>query len=403
MPASPVVFPRTSPTIVSGYRDPSLGVPTQRIKPDISDRIILWEPEAAPLLALLKGVRQKVAATQRQFDWIESEPYPSEVTISGSQTAGDTSIEVVTGQGSRVAPNMKLRNRSTGEIFLVTVVSTDTLTAVRGIGNTLGGAAMADGDVCDIIGTAFEDASDVGTSKTVKEGRDFNYTEITRTPFSISGRQSQTSFYGGSDKVSTAKKTAIEHKKRLEMSAFFGKRHSRTGTGGLEQTFTGGLEFFIASNVWDLAGAEPTHRAIVEALELYMRWGDGGIVNGNGKKALFCSPRWLTILESVWHDKLRINQSDEVKKIGLKITEVETTHGTLMLIRQPLFVGALGQYAFLVDLNHVRYRYHQGRDTQLLENRQGPGIDGETHEWLTDAGWEVSVEGAHAIWKGIPV
>lgn len=391
--------PRSAPTIVSGAREPGSGVPSQRIIPDVRDQIILWEPEAAPLIAMTKKLRDKMPASQRQFDWIEEEPYPRVTTVNGAQTSGDTTVELATGTGSRYQAGDLLRNRRTGEVILVSSLSTDAATVVRGIGSS-GGIAMNDGDEVELIAQAYADGATSGTSKTVKGGREYNYTQIFRRPYQLTGRQENTAMFGGRDIKTTGRQAAVEHKKDIELAAFFGRRYNDAGSP--ERTATGGLDQFIASNIWDLNNVLPTEAAFIDFLEQPMRWGQGGVERGNGMKALFCSPRWLSLFWKWWRDTLRVVDAPEITKLGLNVSEVVTPHGTIMLVRQPLFQGSNAGLAYLVDLNHITYRPHQGRDTELHENIQDNDYDGVKHEWFTDAGFEVQVEGAHAKILGLP-
>jgi hypothetical protein len=55
----------------------------------------------------------------------------------------------------------------------------------------------------------------------------------------------------------------------------------------------------------------------------------------------------------------------------------------------------------VVDLDYVRRRPLQNRDTSLLRNRQNPGDDVEIHEYLTEQSLEFAVEQAHGLLSGI--
>ena len=74
-----------------------------------------------------------------------------------------------------------------------------------------------------------------------------------------------------------------------------------------------------------------------------------------------------------------------------------------MLVNTPALDYNHPDMAFLIDLNHVRYTYHQGRDTKLLKGREDNSADARKEEYLADIGLEVQLEGSHAILKGIPV
>ena len=55
---------------------------------------------------------------------------------------------------------------------------------------------------------------------------------------------------------------------------------------------------------------------------------------------------------------------------------------------------------FILDLPHLKYRYLDGRDTDLLMNRQANDYDGVKHEYLTECGLELLASRPHAIIKG---
>lgn len=397
--ATPFVpAPRTAPTIVSDQRD-YIQTTSQRIKADVKDKIVFWEPEAAPLTVLTKRLGRTRTVSQYQFDTLEKEPYPRLVTVSGSQTSSDTAIELTTGHGGRTFKYAVIRNQRTGEVFWVSSVSTDTLTVTRAIGGF--SAAMNDGDTCVIEGSAYEDGSAKGTLKSVKETRTFNYCQIIRKPFGFTGRQMVTGLYGGRDPMTERKFQAVEHRKDIERALFFGQRHSTTGSNSRTLAFMGGINYFIQSNVWNCGGFEPTERQFNEMLEYAMRWGDGGNVQSSGNKVLFASPRWQTIFDSWGRDKIRYDSSDQ--QLGIKVGSYVSSHGMLKVVRQPLFVGKDAQYCYLLDLNHLAYVSHVERDTKLVENIQANDVDGFEEEYITDCSLDLEIEAAHARFEGIPV
>lgn len=397
----PGPIPRSAPTLVTGLRNISSET-ANRIIFDAEDVIHRLEPEATPLVTLTAGIKKRRMATQQRFDWFELDPYPSELVVSGAQTAGDTSLEVQTGTGSRAAGAWVYINRRTREVIRVTSVSTDTLTVVRGYGGY--SDAMADGDVMEFVGTAFEDGTGFGTMKSIQSANLYNYTQIFRTQYGLTGRMQNTDLYGGNDLENQRKDQGILHKKLIEKAMFFGRRNTVTGSTG-PITTTGGLESWITSNVWDLNGSEPNQRAVVEFLEYAMKYGKGGNIGGSGNatKYAFCSRRWLTIFESFAHDKIRWEYiGDKETGVGINVGRFVTSHGSLMLTPVNIFDGEHGGFMFIVDLNHVRYVYHQGRNTKLLTERQANDIDGYQEEYRTDCGLEVSLEASHALVKGLP-
>lgn len=404
MASGPVPIPRDVPTIVTGARDPGTTV-SQRIKADVKDEIVLYRPSAAPFQVLTRALRKKREVTQYAFDILEKDEFPRTSELDADATSSGTSLTLKSGHGGRVAANYVLQNTRTGEQVLVTAVSTDTLTVVRNISDVGSGQDMLAGDTLDFLRPVFADGADIGTLKSVKESRIYNYTENIRTQYGFTGRQMNTSMYGGMDPDTERKAQGIEHAKSIEKALWFGKRYSRTGSTGL-QTFTGGFFYWVQSNIWDLNGQKPTERGFVEYLEFAMALGKGGNDDGSATKYLFASRRWITEIEFWARDRIRIVDAGEAagkKRLGLKLGFFDTAHGTVVIVMEPIFDGPNADKAALVDMNHIRYAYHQGRNTKLLEDRGGNGVDGETEEYLTDCGLDIELEPAHGVLKGLPL
>ncbi len=107
------------------------------------------------------------------------------------------------------------------------------------------------------------------------------------------------------------------------------------------------------------------------------------------------------------------NQLQQMGKDRWKPTVVENTYG-VNLIRYTTFAGDLmvhlhpqfrqlahmKQSMVIVDFPYLSYRYLEGRDTQLLENRQSPDADSVKHEYLTECGLELLQDKVHAYIKG---
>lgn len=389
--------PRTAPSMISGDRGPEQLNQT-RVIADVQDEILLYMPSASPLTTLTGKLRKKRTVTQSKFDFLTKDEYPRTVKLAATSNAADTTIDFEAGTGARIAANYVLLNTRTRESVVVTSMSgADQATVVRGVGSSA--QDMEIGDSLVFTRAVFEDGTGKGTFKSVKEDAEFNYTEIIKTGYGFTGRQINTDLYGGKDQMTERKWFGIEHTKSIEKMMFFGTRHLITGTH--QQTFSGGLEFFIKSNIWNLGGTVPSERAFVEFLEEGMRWGRGGSQEGSGTKYLFASSRWVTELEFFAKDKLQYKVLD--KQIGLAAMEYVSAHGRVMIIRTPILDYNHPDFAFLVDLNHVRYVRHQGRDTKLMKSIEANDLDGSEEQYVSDVGCQVELEASHSILKGLSV
>ena len=387
---------RTAPTLVTGTRGPE-NQNTARVVVDMEDEILLYQPEATPLLTLTGKMRRKREAVNSRFEWLEKDEMPRSLEVTVAADSDDTAISVVAGQETRVGIGSVVINLRTGENILVNALPTSGSlgTVVRGIGG--GAADIVVGDVLLAAFNAYEDGAGLGPLKSIQEFNEYNYTQIIRTPFGFTGRDLQTELYGGRDEMTETKWQAIEHKKSIEYAMGFGKRDSRTGTH--VQTFTKGVDSFIMTNRWNVEGVTLTERAFTEFLEVAMKWGKGGNQNGSGTKYLLASSRWLTEINGWVGDRLRYKPLDD--SIGFSAMEYNSPHGAVELLRWPLLDYFHPDRAFLLDFNHIRYVYMRGRDTKLYVDRQANDIDGKTNEYLSDCGVQVNFEHAHAALFGL--
>lgn len=393
-----VPVPRDAPTMVSGDRSFNNTL-AGRQKIDMREEIERLQPSAGPLQTLSSKGRKKREVGNYEFKFLEKAQLPRTLTVNGAQLAADTSIEVSTGHGDRSAANYVLRNTRTGEQILVTSVSTDTLTVVRGIGGTA--MDMADGDTLYFMRAVYAEGSDSGTPKSTKEESEYNYVETIRTPYGWTGRQMNADLYGGSDVTTEKEWQAIEHKKSIETMFYFGRRHTRTESNGQLRTFAGGLDYFISSNRWDLNGQAVTEAAWKDFLQEALRAGKGGYQNGKGVKYLFASANWVSAINNFVEDMVEYRPFDDI--IGFAAKEYKSPFGRVMILHSALLDELAPDMAFLVDLNHFRYVYFKGRDTRIETEIQDPGVDGREDEWMSDVGCEVTWQESHAILSGLPV
>jgi hypothetical protein len=390
-------FQTPTPTITTGARAVT-DIQSVRVKVDVSDKIFQYDPNANALTLLLNKARKKRKVTQYEFKWLEKDRYPRWDAVNNAAGYAANAVTVVVDDGTKFFKNALVYVPRTQERMYVTNVSGNQLTVTRGIGTSA--AALADNDQLEIISTAYVEGGDIGTAKSTKERAIAQYTQIVRTVWAYTGRDANTAMYGGKDPATERRWQAVEHALNIERAFWWGKKDSQAiDSSGKYTTFMNGVHAYVNSNVWDVNGIPFTERSFTEWLEYAMRYGDGGKM-GNRRKFLFCSPRFVTEIEQWAKDRLYYH--DSTKTYGLDATTYRSAHGKIMLIEHPLFEEQ-GDIAFLLDLNHVRYVYHQGRDTKLLKGRGGNGIDGETEEFLSDVAVQVEMSASHGFIKNLPL
>jgi len=350
-----------------------------------------------------KTVRGSKTVPNREFGWMSRDEYPRLSKVADATVAADgVTLNVETGTGSRFYKNALVLNTATDEVFRVTVVATDALTIQR----ICNGQVMAQGQTLVILGSACLSGDVKGDMKSLVDVYDSNFTHIVRTGWGFDRRQKGTALYGGRDPKVEKDDHTTKHAMDLEYVALF-SRKSKTvdaGTGGEITTTRGFFESVEPYSVWDLENSRPTFQEFNRVLEYAMAEGDGGYISskGDATKYFMYGPAWGTLIDEWWMNRLNFENDASNKGIGFKIGFVETGHGRLGLLRQPLFTGPFAGHAAIVDFNHVEMRYHELGQTMLKEHIELPGTDGEEHEYLTDFGLRTDAQfRQHTIFKNL--
>lgn len=377
------------PEIITGIRSGAV-INVSRKVVDMSDRIALLEPSAAPLTVLIKRLNKKVAINYH-YNWLEDELMPRIVTSSTAYDSTATTIVLTTGHGEYcIARNLLVVPR-TGETMLVSTVSTDTLTVVRSWGAAPAAPINALEELM-IIGVVVPQALETTISlKSTKTVTVSNYTQIFRTPLGVAGTLEACELYGGNDRAYQRLKKGIEHLEQIERAFLYGEKRVEV-VGGHHRTTTGGAREFIITRIKDF-GEYATSSEFHLWLKDLFRY-------GSTQKAFMCSPLWLSAISEWAMGKIHMTPTE--KTFGIAVANYVTPHGTLALIKNNVLEGATySGYAFAFDVTNLAYRYLSGRDTVLKTNIQSPEADLLKDEYLSEVGFELRLEKTHGIAKGI--
>jgi uncharacterized protein DUF5309 len=365
---------------------------------DMDEKISTYQPKSYPLVVLTNRMKDKKSHRNFKFEYLEGDEYPRDLELTGNALVGDTGLDVTAGVEARAAAGYVYLNTRTREVVQVVSTASGAITVVRAVG---GGSQsdMATGDILTLLGPVFEDGSASGAARSTKERNLYNYLQIIKTKVSVTGRDKGMKLYGGDDLVNQRKKAAIEHAKSLELFYWFGQRGLVT-TGTHYATFMGGLEWAITDNVWDLTGVNKIdERSFDEFLEVGMRDGGGGNINGTGTKYLLASSRLIT--EINWFAKSQLQYRPLDDTIGFSAMEYKSPHGKVEIVHAPILDRNHNGWGALLDLNELEAQYFEGRDTQLQKNIQANDVDGEDDQYFTDGGIKVTLQDAHSWIKGL--
>ena len=366
-------------------------IEAKRLVVDMSSTIGFLQPSANPLVVLTKKLNTK-SCSNPKYEWMDNNSDVRWSAAAAGALLNATEIVVTTGDGKNFTAGDLIKFVKTGEVIQVTSVATDTLTVVRNIGALAAtAAAITTADKFLIIGNASMQGSGAPAENIVGVTPFYNYTQIFKTPFSVTNTLNASTVYGMKELARLRKMAGIRHAKSMEYAFLFGAKSINTGgaqplttTEGIISTLTG-----CANNLTKTYVAAVTKDLLTFCEKLF--------TNGSSERTCFCSPDVLSWFADNANQKLNFMQSSNDKTFGLNITKYMTPHGVLNLILHPLLVSGYAGYLVALDLEDLYFRPLQGRDTQLKTNIQAPDEDGERDMYITEAGVQIDMVLKHGI------
>ena len=410
---------------------------------NFSDRVADLAPEESPFFVYLSKVA-KVPTDDPQFRFLEDRTKVS-MTDRGFLLAGSHSIpaagssltySVDTSDGASVDWLVKgmvfavdYTENAAPETIIVRVESApvdagDTSTFQGKTISAVDGAETgADNAKCQVIGTSYAEGTGAPDVFSEELDNDYGYTQIFKTACEMSNTARATRYRGYADEFQRVWNLKLrEHKVDIERAMLFGQRAS---TGGIQYTegiaghvvkngtanvddsalsYSSGAPYFRSSTT-----AQLTYDRILSDFEVVYDPARGGT---DSKLALASLPvltffnklgDGLFIDSSVGYGNsaMRYDVSQKDGRFGHKVLSVETIHGTMNMVKEPLFRGFSSGFLMMVDLDHVAYRPLVGngvnRDTQVQTNVQSADEDLRKDMILTEAGLEVSLPETHYL------
>lgn len=356
--------------------------------------LFLFPNGESPLTALLSKLRGE-GTDDPVYNWFEKELPTQRVKVNGAHTDSVVTIDL---QGANLEKNFKLghlvMNERTNEIFRVQAdpaIANEITTVERESGETAK-AAMVNGDDLVIIGSAYEEGSDMPTPVSYSPTNLFNYTQIFRTPLSITRTAKKTRMRTG-DTYEEAKREALQlHGIEMEKAFIWGQRSLATRNGQLYRQ-TRGMKTWITTNTADLGGTvtEPEWDGKMEEAFRY----------GSQEKLGMIGSTALNTLNQLAKNKTKLEAVPGSEVYGMSLIRYISPFGVLYLRMHPLFNAHPDwrKNLLIIDVDKVRFRYVD--DTDFYINRQATGKDAREDEFLTEAGLEIHHEKAHAWYTNI--
>ena len=363
----------------------------------------LMEPNGnAPLNALL-AMGSSEPTDDPEYKNFRDELPDRKMTVNGAVASTSTgTITIDASDDNKFAVNgSTVVNSATGEVMHVTADTTATmLTVTRNIGGTT--HQIADNAELFIAGFAAQEGGSSPTAISFDATVASNFTQIFRTAFQVSNTLNST-FLRTGDKMDEAMTKALKlHMSDIERAMFFGIKHESNGSTAQPTRFTGGLLNSL-TNVVDIntdyatyggsgAGKMPEEGFDSLLISTIFKY-------GSKQKIAFVGENVANHLQQYGKDRWQPTALEGA--YGVNLTRYNTFAGDLMVHLHPQFrqVPGMKNSMIIVDFPYLSYRYLEGRDTQLLENRQSPDADSVKHEYLTECGLELLQDKVHAYIK----
>lgn len=370
---------------------------SQLIREVDTDLHYLAGADAAPFTLILMKMGKKQVKSMK-FEWGEKDLMaPLFAQVEGAQTNVDTAVEVQAGEGARFSAKDIVKNVRTGEVFQISSIATDTLTVVRAVdGDRTTGVAMNDADDLFILGGSNAEGEAIGVPKSVKEDFLFNYTELIRTPLGVTGTEAWQANYFGPPRARLKKEKAFEHVVLLERKFIFGERNRDTSSPNAPTNYTGGVLYWITTNVQAAGGTLTEPEVWSFAEKLFANPGHGN------SRTVFCALKVRSVFDGLAAGRLQMVPKDDT--YGIAVDQFKTSAGVLNLVTHYQLKdgpGGNGFEDYAIGLNMRSLNFAWGRNTSYLQNRQNPGTDALIDEYLTEAGLAFRNEALHGVLTGV--
>lgn len=356
----------------------------------------LLEPNGnAPLNALL-SMASSEATDDPEFRNFRDELPERKLSINNGAGYNNSATDLVIDSGAdnlfAVAGTIVV-NSATNEVMRVSADAGSTsLTVERNIGGT--SHSITDGDELFIAGSAYAEGAGSPTGVSFDATVASNFTQIFRTAFTVTETLRSTNLRTGDKEDELATKALKLHMSDIERAMFFSRKHEKDATSANPTRFTGGLMNTI-TNVIDRSTNSNTMTekqfddALIEDIFAF----------GSKQKIFFCGAKVAGHLQQF--GKNRWQPTVVEGTYGVNLTQYSTFAGDLMVHLHPQFrqVPGMDNAAVILDFPYLSYRYLEGRDTQLLRDRQANDADQVKHEYLTEAGLELLQDKVHAVIK----
>ena len=354
----------------------------------------LLEPNgSAPLQALLSMTGSE-STDDPKYNHYRDELPDRKLQINGAVASTSTASITVDAADDQqfVVPGTIIVNVDTGEVMRATAAPSSNAIAVE---RNIGGTSHQIADDANLIIGGFADTEGGSAPIAISfdPTMDFNFTQIFKTAVQVTGTLQNTYLRTGDKEQEQLTKALKMHMSDIERAMFFGKRAEVNGSTASPLRFTGGLRNSITT-VTDAASYGASSNVITEK-EFDRLLIENIFAYGGSEKVAFCGARVISNLMEIGKNRWQPTQIDNA--YGVSLSRYTTYAGDLLVYMHPMFrqVPTMDKEMIILDMSELKYRYMQGRDTQLIRDVQAPDFDGVKHMYQTECGLEMLQSKVH--------
>ncbi len=287
---------------------------------------------------------------------------------------------------------------------------------------------VADNAECQIVGTAFGEGTGSPDVWSSQLDDDFGYTQIFKTAAEMTNTAIATTYKGYADEWNRIWSLKLrEHKVDIERAMLFSQRarqsniqyseglvgHIISNGAASQASGTAALSYTAgAPYLRSLPNASMTYDLLLSDFEVYFDPARGGssnklalaslpVISYFNKMAGFADKTMALGADNSF--RYNWNATTRNGSFGHSIMQIDTIHGALSLVKEPLFRGLSSGFLLLADMSQLAYRPLAGnglnRDTHIITNVQQADEDLRKDMIITEAGLEITIPETHMLYN----
>ena len=341
----------------------------------------------APIFALTSRGKKK-SVNDPEFSWWDEPMGHIRLQVNGALGASDTVVTVDSPDPSATSPHLQwglathlkpgdilqVETTETADynlehVLVTAVISSTQFMVERGVAGSTA-ASISDNSWLTLIGSAYAEGTPAPAATTRNPIKYYNYTQIFKNTYELSGTADQTKFRTGSPWSNDKRRKTWDHSRDIEMAFLFGRRYETTGANGKPLRFMGGLREFIPTNRTTIFGAAMTVNSFLDAVYPVFDFETGA----GDERIAFCGNTALNEFNKIVQSdsNSEIHYMGPVKVFGLEFQQMNLPQGRIFLRTHPLLNqhSKFSSSMFILDFDSIRYVPLQNRDTKVKDDVQ---------------------------------